>query len=628
MADLVRIIGSSPYGVSKYQQSLLAYWTAILIQKNHALGDSEGNLLGSQLAQASQRIWSGLGGAGLLALCTPGASGVANVARLHSGAAGVQALIGGTIAELRSAADAVTLDVTLSAPPGSGTRTDMIYLEVWQEEVQPTISPEAASNLVYKRGNTSNATPLANDLVVVTSTETARRLQVRYAIRAAADVVALSAITTAGYAYTAGPVVGEYLAGDGSLIAAQALGTADGYKRAIVLATVARSAGVTTIAAIDISASAARLVMLNSSSDALNDFSASATPVLNQLLALDSTGKYPSSVFTGLASSATDVDTVDTFHANATPGASRLLPLSGASKYPNSVIRTGSGQGLNADTVDTFHAAATVGASRLLALDSGAQFPNTALKTGSGNGLDADLVDNRHVVASPSPGALLALDATTKYANIALKTGSGNGLDADLVDGADTTALAGSAPYAAKLLVLDSGGKLVNSALKTGAGNGIDVDMVDGLHATGLALPSHAAAGTLLTERVVSAYVPPYVMFNQYIVTHTKSLPAGKSVGLCLWYSVRLTEGSGSNRYVTATIYIDELDTSNNVVTTQIQQADTAEDDIGQISTRSVNVSGKYTLSNPANHFSIGASLNCGDCTINYTSLAIYVWYI
>jgi hypothetical protein len=624
MADLSRIIGSSPYGVSSYLQSMLAYYTAILIQQGRGLADSEGNAIGSLLTHQAERTWAGLGGAGLLARCTPGASGVANVARLHAGANGVQALIGGQLAELRGATDGTTIDVTLAAPPESGTRTDLIYLEAWLEEIQPTISPESASNEVYKRGNTHNATPLANDLVVVASTETARRLQLRYALKAAAGAATPAGLALGGYTYSAGPVVGEYTVGDGTHNAGAALASADGERRAIVLATVARSVGVTTIAAGDIDATAARLVLLGVNADRLDLYHASSTPTANTLLPLDGSGKFPSSVFSGLAGSATDVDLVDGFHASSTPTANTLLPLDGSATYPNSVLKTGSGQGIDADQVDGYHAAVSPTASRLLPLDGSAKYPNSVLKTGSGQGIDADQVDGRHASLTPTANTLLALDGSGKLTTAALYTGSGQGLDADQVDGSH----ASTTPAASRLLALDGAGQYPNSAIRTGSGQGLDVDLLDGQQAAAFAAASHAAGVTMIAQHTNNGIYAVPAFFSTSLITESYHFPAGKNISIDAWYAVRLLSGE-SGGLISVYLYLAERDPANNaVLTNQALQSDGGETAFQKI-TRTLCIAGRFDLSNPANHFHLyGMVTTTANTVLNYSGMSIFGWYI
>ena len=626
MGDLARIIGSAPYGVSSYRQSFLAFWAAVLVQAGRGLADSEGNLLGQVMAHSAERAWRGLGGAGLLDLCVPALGSGSNVARIHDGSFNLKALTGGRLHEVRGATDGATLDVQLEAPPGSGTRTDLIYLETWLEEIQPTISPEAASNLVKNRGNSDNATPLSNDLVVVASTETTRRLQARYAIKSAAGVASLSAITVAGYAYSAGPVVGEYLAGDGSLSAALALGTADGYKRAVVLAVATRAVGVTTIPANAIDATAARRVVLGVDSDRADLFHASSTPAANTLLPLDNAGKYPSSVFTGLAGSASDVDQVDTFHANSTPTANTLLPLTAGSKYPNSVLYTGPGAGLDADQVDAIHANATPQANKLVPLEGDAKYPNSVLRTGTGAGLDADSVDSRHANLVPAAGLIMPLDGSGKIANTALYTGSGNGLDADSVDGYHAV----YAPSANVLMALESGGKLWNAALKTGHGNGLDVDLLDGQQAAAFASLAHASGATLtiLNTRNNGWMTYPSSFGGSY-ASDQWSAPVGKDISIMAIYVARASIDSSPTGTLFAYFDVSEIKAAGGYAAQNVLYAehDGPWQPQNQIVTRVCKLLGKVALTNTANHFMLTGTVNTGGATLLYTGMTVLAWY-
>jgi len=493
--DYVTAIGKLPYGISSWRVAALARWRLLLVQQLRPISDTEINLLSMALAQLRARPWLELAGGGVLSLPIPANGVTTSVATIHDGSANLTALVDGSLIEVRGPADGAQIDVTLSAAPGAGSRTDLIYMEVARETVQPSAATEAASITVHRRGNVANTSGLSNDLQSAgVGAETSRRVQLRYRIKVAAGAATLSDLAADGYTWTADAEhPGQWTLGDGSALAGQTLGTVDGVRRAIPLATVARTAGQTTIASSAITV-VARRVSLQSDAHTVDGYHATPTATANMLLPLDGSGKYPSGVFTGLAGSATDVDTVDTFHASATPTASKLLPLDGSGKFPVGVLKTGTGNGLDADTVDTFHASATPTASKLLPLNGSGKYPVGVLKTGSGNLLDADSVDGFGANATPTASTLLPLDGSGKFPVGALKTGAGNLLDADSVDGFGANAT----PTASTLLPLDGSGKFPVGVLKTGTGNGLDADTVDGNHAAALAAAVHTH-GALLT---------------------------------------------------------------------------------------------------------------------------------
>ena len=71
----------------------------------------------------------------------------------------------------------------VSAAPTTGAREDLIFLEVWLEELAPTANPENTLSTVKQHGNVDGTT-LTNDLVDTNvNDETSRRVQVRYRIR-------------------------------------------------------------------------------------------------------------------------------------------------------------------------------------------------------------------------------------------------------------------------------------------------------------------------------------------------------------------------------------------------------------------------------------------------------------
>ena len=161
--------------------------------------------------------------------------------------------------------------VQLPAPPTSGTANDLVYLEVWVQEVGAVGSTDTGgTNIVdrnvYKWGGIGNGV-FSNTLYwngPSGPVEPVRRLQLRWAFRVARNAASIAAATPQGgalsqqgsYAYTLyesfpdGNNVTQnvlYRAGDGSHAAGQALNAVDGYVWATPIAIVARTGGVTNI---------------------------------------------------------------------------------------------------------------------------------------------------------------------------------------------------------------------------------------------------------------------------------------------------------------------------------------------------------------------------------------------
>lgn len=495
MRNLQYVIGAAPYGVSSYLRAYGPAWIALLFQQNRAVADSELNLAQQIPAEHWRAAWSAMAGSGWKAAPTPATGGSANLAVVHAGAQPLHAVVDGALVEVRGSDGTTTVSIGLDAPPGAGTRTDLVYLEVWWEEVQPTTSPEGASPLVYNRGDVRNLTLLANDLIVLGATETARRVQQRQRLRYAtgrSDLAGLSVGPGTFDTWGGGDQAGLYTRGDGSRQAAQSLIAVDGYSYAIPLVTVARSAGVTTIADTAITF-VGRLLKLGSGAGAVDGYHASATPAPGRLLPLDETGGYPPAVFDVSAGSAANAETVDGYHASATPAPHMLIPLDSVGKFPNSVIQTGSGQGLGVDRLDGAHASGTPAAGVILILDVAGKVPNSVLRTGSGQGLDGDTIDGFHASGTQAANTILSLDGSGKIANAALRTGSGQGLNGDTIDGFH----AGTSQAAGAIYALDASAQFPTALLRTGNGQGLDADTIDGSHAAAWALSTHKHSGRI-----------------------------------------------------------------------------------------------------------------------------------
>ena len=160
-----------------------------------------------------------------------------------------------------------------AAPPGSGSRYDLGFLEVGLVEV---VGP---SGNIKTYGGAANAN-LTNDIVDGRyGSETTRRIQLQWRIRIAGSVnfgtyalgvndpsVKAWGATSAdtAYAFTQQtPDTGLFMAGDGSSGAIAALGTIDGYSWAIPLVKVNRRTSVTAIANTDISDLRNRIMTLD-----------------------------------------------------------------------------------------------------------------------------------------------------------------------------------------------------------------------------------------------------------------------------------------------------------------------------------------------------------------------------
>lgn len=161
--------------------------------------------------------------------------------------------------------------IVLNAPPGSGTRNDLVYLEMWLAEVPgSTVSAPVSTNkpttsTLYKYGNVQfGGTNIADDINEV-DFEIRRRVQVQYRLRVVDGVdfatypLGVDDPTVKAQGGAANPTAIQFsqdvrdsnlfLAGNGSVSHQGTLGSLDGLVYALPLCKVARTAGVTEITA-------------------------------------------------------------------------------------------------------------------------------------------------------------------------------------------------------------------------------------------------------------------------------------------------------------------------------------------------------------------------------------------
>ena len=157
------------------------------------------------------------------------------------------------------------VQVVLPAAPSSGSRDDLVFLEVWKRLIScnPSTDGKPSASTIYKYGNTQySGTNLSDDFVNPTvGFETTQRVQVQYRIRVVPNVAFAAnsygitdstAVLAQGGA--ASPIVGYsfinagnslndyglYIAGNGSDMARSDLNTVDGYVYAIPMCRIHR----------------------------------------------------------------------------------------------------------------------------------------------------------------------------------------------------------------------------------------------------------------------------------------------------------------------------------------------------------------------------------------------------
>lgn len=175
------------------------------------------------------------------------------------------ALVGDEALRLCTAEDGTgNVTTPCGAPPGSGTRWDVAFVESWVAEVGPLGTADPASKFLPAWGGRGNANLSADDRFVLQNPdvgqETARRTQLRWAIRVAQGVDlttypdGLGDPTILGQADAGAPLGGKpfqevagrtsvYRAGDGSAADAVSFANATGFTWAIPLVAILRTAG-------------------------------------------------------------------------------------------------------------------------------------------------------------------------------------------------------------------------------------------------------------------------------------------------------------------------------------------------------------------------------------------------
>ncbi len=150
--------------------------------------------------------------------------------------------------------------ISLDPPPASNTRTDLVFMEVWFEEVSYT-------ERIKKYGGSSSL--VTNDIMDTRiGAETSRRTQLKWRFRSVPDIdfssypkginsPSVKAQKVDGVVsdkpYVAASLdEGLFIAGTGSFEDKEALGTTDGYTYAIPLLKVSRKANTAIISAVDI----------------------------------------------------------------------------------------------------------------------------------------------------------------------------------------------------------------------------------------------------------------------------------------------------------------------------------------------------------------------------------------
>lgn len=147
--------------------------------------------------------------------------------------------------------------VGMNAKPGAGTRDDLVFLELWYEEIEPTNSAQAQSKVLYVEGGSDSGT-LTNELYDAAALqETTRAIQLRWKIRVVDGVDFITypkgvnsptvkargsnAVDSAQVFSEISGMPGLFVAGTGLAADAQYFGSVEGHTYAVPLFNVPRT---------------------------------------------------------------------------------------------------------------------------------------------------------------------------------------------------------------------------------------------------------------------------------------------------------------------------------------------------------------------------------------------------
>jgi hypothetical protein len=246
-------------GVSRLLPYADRAFEQVLFQQGRPILDSELNLVQTIMHEAMDSLSRTIMQAGILSNLVP-LSDTALFAKFQA----LDFLLDGRAITISDSQTTNDFRVQLPPLPLSGSRTDLVWLIVYREEVASDQSANAR-NVIKRHGNLAGET-VPNDLrdpALPSSYETTRRIQRSYRVVSSSGLSALNGapalsadgiITTSYYFAEMVDQAGIYIAGNGTTISAETLGTVDGYAYAIPLATVLRSAGDTTNSSANITA--------------------------------------------------------------------------------------------------------------------------------------------------------------------------------------------------------------------------------------------------------------------------------------------------------------------------------------------------------------------------------------
>lgn len=257
MADVLNINGDPTVGVSRKLKAEKAAFSTLYFQQQRPFAPAEVNLAQYALNESRRLLALGTSRPGFFLKSAFSTSGLNLIVPVDL------AVVNGDVIRVESDTGN-NISRALSDKPVSGSTWDIVFLEVWRQEVAATGTTDASSKNVYPNGWVDSPTDLAGDAsyvlrdpLITSVPETSRRVQWRWRIRAfnttddptTGDGMGSTGLAAQGGAvapqlgYTFSAVSGAlntglYRAGDGTLTAAGLLKDVAGYVWAIPIAVV------------------------------------------------------------------------------------------------------------------------------------------------------------------------------------------------------------------------------------------------------------------------------------------------------------------------------------------------------------------------------------------------------
>lgn len=260
MTNLARINGDPGRPPSRIPGTDPANLDGLIFQRRTVPAPDDFTAIGQVAADRARRLAATIGRPGFATAETLSVSGFDLTLPV------CRALVGDEPLRLGSGADGTDANVvTFGAPPGGGTRWDVLFVESWVAEVAPIgASDGGTSQSLPVAGGKGNPSLAGDSRFAIKNPaigdETARRTQVRWALRVAEGVdlatypAGLGDPTILGRGDAAGPILGKafaeaphrtflYRAGDGSAADATSFADATGYTFALPIVAILRTAG-------------------------------------------------------------------------------------------------------------------------------------------------------------------------------------------------------------------------------------------------------------------------------------------------------------------------------------------------------------------------------------------------